>query len=121
MSQARSMVAPDRLRFDFNHYEGVSPEACEQEMLSILSGLVEAGVSESGLSRARNLTLVDLMLGRETSLGRAGALAFWECLGDWRFGEEHEKQLELVTAADVRRVAERYLDPAARSRAWLVP
>jgi len=102
-------------------HAGVPPEACEQEMLNIVSGLVETGVSESGLSRARNLTLVDLMLGRETSLGRAGALAFWECLGDWRLGEEHEDRLRSTTVSDVRRVAGKYLDPAVRSRAWLVP
>jgi predicted Zn-dependent peptidase len=61
------------------------------------------------------------MLGRETCLGQAGAVAFWECLGDWRLGEEHETQLERVTAADIRRVASTYLDPAGRSSAWLVP
>ncbi|MFH1690183.1 MAG: pitrilysin family protein [Candidatus Eisenbacteria bacterium] len=102
-------------------HSGVSPEACENEILDIVSGLVRSGVSEDGLSRAKNLTRVDLMLGRETSLGQAGALAFWECLGDWRLGEEHEKRIEQATAADVRRVAERYLDPSTRSSAWLVP
>jgi len=102
-------------------HSGVSPERCEDEILKLVSGLVESGVSENGLSRARNLTRVDLMLGRETCLGQAGAVAFWECLGDWRLGEEHETRLEGVTAADIRRVASIYLDPAGRSSAWLVP
>jgi zinc protease len=112
---------PGLLYLSASLHAGVSPEACEKEILDIVSGLVRSGVSEDGLSRAKNLTRVDLMLGRETSLGQAGALAFWECLGDWRLGEEHEKRIEQATAADVRRVAERYLDPSTRSSAWLVP
>jgi predicted Zn-dependent peptidase len=112
---------PGLLYLSASLHAGVSPEACEKEILDIVSGLVRSGVSEDGLSRAKNLTRVDLMLSRETSLGQAGALAFWECLGDWRLGEEHEKRIEQATAADVRRVAERYLDPSTRSSAWLVP
>ena len=114
-------VDPGLIYLSASLHSGVSPEACEDEILSLLSGLVESGVSEDGLSRARNLTRVDLMLGRETCLGQAGAAAFWECLGDWRLGEEHEARLERVTAADIRRVASTYLDPAGRSSAWLVP
>ncbi len=102
-------------------HAGVSPEECEDEILNLVSRLIESGVSEDGLSRARNLTRVDLMLGRETCLGHAGFAAFWECLGDWRLGEGHETRLEHVTAADIRRVASTYLDPAGRSSAWLVP
>ncbi len=112
---------PGLLYLSASLHTGVSPEACENEMLRIIDGLVRSGVSESGLSRAKNLTRVDLMLGRETSLGLAGALAFWECLGDWRLGEAHERRIEQVSAADIRRVAERYLDPSTRSGAWLVP
>ena len=112
---------PGLLYVSASLHPGVSPEQCEDEILKLVSGLVESGVSENGLSRARNLTRVDLMLGRETCLGQAGAVAFWECLGDWRLGEEHEMRLERVTAADIRRVASTYLDPAGRSSAWLVP
>jgi zinc protease len=112
---------PGLLYLSASLHSGVSPEECEDEILKLVSGLVESGVSENGLSRARNLTRVDLMLGRETCLGQAGAVAFWECLGDWRLGEEHETRLERVTAADIRRVASTYLDPAGRSSAWLVP
>jgi predicted Zn-dependent peptidase len=102
-------------------HSGVSPEACEDEILKLVSRVVESGVSEDGLARARNLSRVDLVLGRETCLGHAGSVAFWECLGDWRLGEGHEAQLEHVTIADIRRVASTYLDPVGRSSAWLVP
>lgn len=102
-------------------HPGASPEACENEMLAIVSRIVGSGISETGLSRARNLSRVDLMLGRETALGLAGAVAFWECLGDWRLGDEHEARIERATAEDVRRAAERYLDPSMRSSSWLVP
>jgi zinc protease len=102
-------------------HTGASPEQGEEEILATIAGLIESGVSEDGLSRAKNLTRVDLMLGRETSLGRAAALAFWECLGDWRLEARHEERLDAVTADDVRSVAERYLDPSTRSSVWLVP
>ena len=112
---------PGLLYLSASLHPGASLEDCEQEILDIVSGLARSGVSEEGLSRAKNLTRVDLMLGRETALGAAGGLAFWECLGGWRLGDEHEARIARVTAADVRRVAERYLDPSARSSAWLVP
>ncbi len=112
---------PGLLYLSASLHPDVSPEAVENEILDIVSGLVRSGVSEDGLSRAKNLTRVDLMLGRETSLGQAGAIAFWECMGNWRFGDEHERRIELASAADVRRVAGRYLDPSTRSSAWLVP
>ncbi len=114
-------VDPGLFYLSASLHSGVSPEECEDEILSLVSRLVESGVSEDGLSRARNLTRVDLVLGRETCLGDAGSVAFWECLGDWRLGEAHETRLAHVTAADIRRVAATYLDPAGRSSAWLVP
>ncbi len=112
---------PGLLYLSASLHSGVSPEECEDEILSLVSRLIESGVSEDGLSRARNLTRVDLVLGRETCLGDAGSVAFWECLGDWRLGEAHETRLAHVTAADIRRVAATYLNPAGRSSAWLVP
>ena len=114
-------VDPGLFYLSASLHSGVSPEECEDEILNLVSGLVESGVSEDELSRALNLTRVDLMLGRETCLGQAGSAAFWESLGDWRLGEEHETRLARVTAADIRRVASTYLDPAGRSSAWLVP
>ena len=102
-------------------HPGVSPEECEEAVLDTVAELVRSGVSDDGLRRARNLTRVDLMLGRETSLGVAGAMSFWESLGDWRLADRHERGLENVTAEDVQRAAEVYLEPSGRSCGWLVP
>jgi zinc protease len=102
-------------------HAGASPEQCEAEILETVARLLESGVSEEGLARAKNLTRVDLMLGRETSLGQAAALAFWECLGDWRLETRHEERLDTVTTGEVRDVAETYLVPSTRSSVWLVP
>jgi zinc protease len=102
-------------------HAGTSPEQAEVEILGTVARLLESGVSEEQLAGAKNLTRVDLMLGRETSLGQAAALAFWESLGDWRLETRHEERLSAVTAGDLRDVAERYLDPSARSSVWLVP
>jgi len=100
---------------------GESPERCEDRLTGLIGDIVRDGVSEAAMERARNLTLVDVMIGRETCLGVAGAVAFWESLGGWRLGRDHEERLSRVTSDDVRRVAEAYLDPDGRSSAWLVP
>jgi predicted Zn-dependent peptidase len=100
---------------------GEAPERCEERMLGIIARVRESGVSDTALERARNLARVDLLLGRETCLGAAGAVAFWESLGGWRLGVEHEERLSRVTGEDVRRVAAEYLEPDSRSSVWLVP
>jgi len=96
-----------------------SPERCELEILGLLDDIRRSGIREEALSRARRLTRVDLLMGRETCLGLAGALAFWESMGGWELGEEHERRLAQVTAADIRSVAGRYFRPESRSTACL--
>ena len=99
---------------------GASAEECEREMDSVIEEVVRAGVGDDELERARNLSNVDLLLSRETRLGLAGTVGFWESLGDWGLGEEYEERLAGVNAEELRRVAETYL-AAERSTVWLVP
>jgi zinc protease len=100
---------------------GESTERCEDHLIEVIERVRDSGVTDEALERARNLARVDLVLARETCLGAAGAVAFWESLGGWRLGLEHEERLAAVTAEDLRRVAAEYLDPDTRSSVWLVP
>jgi alanyl-tRNA synthetase len=77
--QAGSLVAPDRLRFDFSHYAGLADE----ELLGI-----EEAVNERVIENARVTTL-------ETSKAEAeamGALAF--------FGDKYGERVRVVRAGD---------------------
>jgi len=77
--QAGSLVAPDRLRFDFSHYAGLDDDALVD---------IEQAVNERVIENARVTTL-------ETSKTEAeamGALAF--------FGDKYGERVRVVTAGD---------------------
>jgi alanyl-tRNA synthetase len=75
VKQAGSLVAPDRLRFDFSHYQGIGP----QERAAI-----QNRVNEQIL---RNVPLRTRVMGREEALA-SGALAF--------FGDKYGERVRVV-------------------------
>jgi alanyl-tRNA synthetase len=75
VKQAGSLVAPDRLRFDFSHYQGVGPREL---------GHIQNRVNEQIL---RNTPLVTQVMGREEALA-SGALAF--------FGDKYGERVRVV-------------------------
>ena len=75
VKQAGSLVAPDRLRFDFSHYAQVSPPELRQ---------IENRINEQIL---RNTALREQVMGREEALAY-GALAF--------FGDKYGERVRVV-------------------------
>ena len=100
-------------------HSGSSAEDCEREILQALRELIERDVPPEELRKAKDLTMVDALLSRETCLGAAGALGFWELLGGWELEAEYEASLDALDAAAVRRAAASYLRPETRSTVWL--
>jgi alanyl-tRNA synthetase len=75
VKQAGSLVAPDRLRFDFSHYAGVTPRE-----LRVIESRVNAEVLKDSALRA-------LQMGREEALAY-GALAF--------FGDKYGERVRVI-------------------------
>ena len=75
VKQAGSLVAPDRLRFDFSHYAGVSP----RELRAIENRVNGEILKDSALK--------DLEMGREEALAY-GALAF--------FGDKYGERVRVI-------------------------
>ncbi|NUQ19344.1 MAG: insulinase family protein [Gemmatimonadaceae bacterium] len=69
------------------------------------------GPGESELERARRLYEARWVRRFETMEGQANYLAEWEAMGDWRLGDAFLERIMTATPAEVREVAERYLDP----------
>ncbi len=79
VKQSGSLVAPDRLRFDFTHFKAMDPEALHK---------VEALVNDV---IRRNISLEKKVVAKEDAL-REGAIAF--------FGEKYEDDVRVVTIGD---------------------
>jgi alanyl-tRNA synthetase len=75
VKQAGSLVAPDRLRFDFSHYQGVGPQELSH---------IQNSVNEQIL---KNKPVQTKVMGREEALAY-GALAF--------FGDKYGEQVRVV-------------------------
>src|SRR5207247_10660454 len=84
VKQAGSLVAPDRLRFDFSHYAPVSPRELRH---------IESQVNAQVL---RDKTLETKVMGREEALAY-GALAF--------FGDKYGEQVRAVDVQGLSREA----------------
>jgi len=82
VKQAGSLVAPDRLRFDFSHFHGLSDET-----LADIESLVNEKVLEDLPVESRTMALEDAL--------RTGAMAL--------FGEKYGDQVRVVTIGDFSR------------------
>lgn len=91
---------------------GKLPAALEEIAKAVLALRTE-GPAPADIERARALLLTRWARRLETMDGRASALASAEALRDVALLDEEFAQLAAVTAADVQRVAERYLLPDA--------
>lgn len=80
-----------------------------------LARLRDADVSQAELERAKNQLLTGILSGRETSFGRALELANAVTLtGKAEFADQYVKALSAVKIADVRRVAQKWLQDDQR-------
>ncbi len=82
----------------------------EQRLFEELQRIASDGVTESELSKARNITLVDFWDEMATISGKAGALGNSAVFkGSYERVFDLPQEIEAVTAEDVRAAAERYL------------
>lgn len=77
---------------------------------------------ERELRKAKNLLQADYVRGLSSTSGKANQLGFYEVVfGDYREMFKESDRVEAVTAADVQRVAKKYLVPNERTTIELVP
>ena len=99
---------------------GVSPDSLEQDIYAVLDDLVENGITEDELDRARTRARADLIGSLDSNSGLAGAMSRMQALtGDWRTYFERIERLEAVTAEDVQRVARATFRPSNRTVAMI--
>jgi zinc protease len=76
-----------------------------------MEGLRARPVSDSELAKAKRVVARNFAFSNETYAERAETLGFYEALIGYRFACSYLRSVERLTARDVSRVAQKYLDP----------
>ena len=93
----------------------------EKALLSEVEKLQKSPVSDAELARARNQIEASFVFERDSIPAQADVLGRYAVRGDWRYTEKYLPLIRRVTAADVQRVARKYLTPDTRTVGHYVP
>ena len=101
---------------------GVDPAAVEKTAYEELDRMAKDGPGADELQKVRNQLTADFYRGLKTIAGKANTIGRYEVyLGDWSRLNSAVSEIEAVSAADVKRVAAKYLIASNRTVATLIP
>jgi zinc protease len=102
--------------------EGTDPAEVQAAVDAELANVVEQGVTEAELDRAKNMTAAGFWKKLATLDGKAQLLGEYEVFhGDWRKLFDAPAQFDRVTRAEIQAVAREILDKRRRTVGVLVP
>lgn len=103
----------------------LTPEATHEEVESILleeiDRLIGGGVTEGELKRAKSVIRASLVYSRDGPYAIARQINDAIAMGDWTSYIDRPKDIEAVSADQIREVAERYFVERTRTTGWFVP
>lgn len=118
---AYALHDPGVLRFMAEVATGNSPESVLDTMLDTIQSVVDQGVKDEEVDRARQRLLKQRDQEAANSARLAIHLSEWAAQGDWRLYFIYRDRLEQVTTRDVDRVARAYLQPSNRTTGIYYP
>jgi zinc protease len=100
---------------------GVKTEDVIAEIDKQVAALRDTPVSPEELQRAKNLEQSGFVYGQDSIFREAELLGVYQMLGDYHMIDDYLSEIDKVTAADVQRVAKKYLVNSNRTVGVLVP
>jgi zinc protease len=100
---------------------GVEHEKVEKVITDEIERLKKEGVTETEVTTAISKIVANTAYARDGSFAVAGKLNEDIAAGDWTLYYKIEEATKKVTAADVKRVANLYLDAAKSTTGWFIP
>lgn len=124
--EGRGIASSARTMSDTRKYAGLfafeaetrgeaTPEQLEQAWYEELAKLQQADLPERELRKVKNRVAAGNYRRLENNMSLLVQLAFADALLDWREINDGPKKYEAVSAADIRRVANKYFAPQNRS------
>jgi len=100
---------------------GIKTEDVMADVDKQIAALRDTPVSDRELQLAKNQEQAAFVFGQDSIFREAEMLGTYQMLGDYRMVDDYLKQIDKVTAADIQRVAKKYLVDSNRTIGILVP
>jgi len=100
---------------------GVKTAEVIAEIDKQIAALRDTLVTPEELQRAKNLEQSGFVYGQDSIFREAELLGVYQMLGDYHLIDDYLTQIDKVTAADIQRVAKKYLVDENRTIGELVP
>jgi zinc protease len=97
------------------------PAEVEKAIYANVEKLRSEPVTDKELEKAKNQVEAAFVLGQDSVFGQAMRIGRYEATADWRLLNSYLPGIRKVTAADILRVAKKYLDAEGRTVGTLVP
>jgi zinc protease len=93
----------------------------EKSIAAAVAKLKSEPVSDRELQKAKNQVEASFVFGQDSIFGQAMRIGQFESVSRWQLINDYLPGIRSVTAADVQRVATKYLDPDQRTVGLLIP
>jgi len=93
----------------------------EKALDAIIERLRTEAVADKELEKAKNQVEAAFVFGQDSVFGQAMRIGQYESVEGWRLLDRYLEGIRKVAAADLLRVAKRYLDPDRRTVGTLIP
>ena len=113
--------SPPLFTFSAQMRPGVKPDEVLAEVDRQIKQLQTKPVAEDELQKAKNLEQAEFVFGQDSIFNQAMQLGVYEMLGDYKMIDQYLPSIDKVTAADLQRVAQKYLTRDNRTIAILEP
>ncbi|OLE54727.1 MAG: hypothetical protein AUG51_06360 [Acidobacteria bacterium 13_1_20CM_3_53_8] len=100
---------------------GVEPRQVEDVILAELKRVVDSGVTQAEIDKAKQQILAQEAFNRDGTFNIAAQMAETEAIADWHFFQDYSANISKVTAADVQRVATTYFTEDNRTVGYFIP
>jgi zinc protease len=100
---------------------GITHEQVEKTLLEEIERVKKEGMTEAEVATAKAKYRAATAYGRDGAFAIAANLNEAIAAGDWSLYYTVDEATEKVTAADVQRVANEYLDPNKSTTGWFIP
>lgn len=120
-AQANQFLDAGLFTIEVTLHPGIEHATAEQAVLDVIEKLKTEDVSDSELQKAKNLILTQMIYVRDSPFGVISVIGEAEASAGWKLFIDLPRMIEAVTAADIRRVVNKYFTEDNRTVGWFIP